>query len=152
MIEIEDMRQWILQVFFYQIITGLFSSASDRSSQCLHKIIEFNHGSWCTSDQKQSKRFTILGLCLNSIHFCSLGSTGSLSFTREMIILRNTSHGENIRVCMGILTTLGIKKYCQILDKNTSPYFHSASLVVWPLAMLKRSHFSELSISRFTTP
>ena len=25
---------------FYQIITGLFSSASDRSSQCLHTIIE----------------------------------------------------------------------------------------------------------------
>ena len=134
MIEIEDMQQWILQVFFYQIITGLF------------------HGCWCASDHKQSKPFTVLGFCLNSINFCSLGSTGSPSSTGEMIILRNSDHGENIRVCMGILTTLGIKKYCQILIKNTSPYFHSASLVVWPLAMLKRSHLSELSIFRFTTP
>ena len=32
---------------------------------------------------------------------------------------------------------LGIKKYSQILNKNISPYFHSASLVIWPLAMLK---------------
>ena len=46
---------------------------------------------------------------------------------------------------------LGIKKYNQILNKNTSPYFHSASLVIWPLTVLKRTHFSELSISRFTT-
>ena len=69
MIEIEDMQQWILQDFFYQIITGLFSSASDRSSQCLHTIIEFNHGCWCASDHKQSKQFSVLGFCLNSIKF-----------------------------------------------------------------------------------
>ena len=40
-------------------------------------------------------------------------------------------------------TTLRNKKYSQILNKNTSPYFHSASLAIGP--------FSELSISRFTT-
>ena len=39
----------------------------------------------------------------------------------------------------------------QILNKNTSPYFHSVSLVIWPLSLMKRIHFSELSISRFST-
>ena len=48
-------------------------------------------------------------------------------------------------------TLLWIKKIQSILNKNTSLYFHSASLVIWPLTMLKRTHFSELSISRFTT-
>ena len=50
-----------------------------------------------------------------------------------------------------IYDLLGIKKFSQILNKNTSPYFHSASLVIWPLTMLKRTHFSELPISRFST-
>ena len=37
-----------------------------------------------------------------------------------MIILRNKSHGEIIRVCMGIFTTaLGNEKISQILNKNT---------------------------------
>ena len=36
--------------------------------------------------------------------------------------------------------------------KNASPYFHSASLVVWTLTLLKRGHYSELSISKFPTP
>ena len=46
-----------------------------------------------------------------------------------MIILRNKSHGEVLRVCMGILTTvLRNEKYGQFLNKNTSPNFHSASL------------------------
>ena len=43
------------------------------------------------------------------------------------------------------------KKYGQILQKNTSPYFNSAALVICPLTMSKRTHFSELSISRSTT-
>ena len=38
------------------------------------------------------------------------------------------------RVCMGIFTTvLRNKKISKILTKNTSPYFHSALLVIWPL-------------------
>ena len=37
-----------------------------------HKVIEFNHGSCLTSDHKQAKRFTVVGLCLNSINFFSL--------------------------------------------------------------------------------
>ena len=54
---------------------------------------------------------------------------------------------------MGIITTaLGKKNYRQILNKNISPYFQSALLVVSPLTMLKRSHFSEFSISRLPTP
>ena len=36
--------------------------------------------------------------------------------------------------------------------KNASPYFHSASLVVWTLTLLKRDYYSELSISKFPTP
>ena len=39
----------------------------------------------------------------------------------------------------------------QILNKNTSPYFHSVSLVIWPLTLMKRTHFSELFTSRFST-
>ena len=81
-----------------------------------------------------------------------LGSvTGGPSSSCEMITLRNKSHSEIIRVCMGIFTAaLRNKKLSQILNTNTSPYFQSALLAIWPLTMLKRSHFSELSISRFT--
>ena len=78
--------------------------------------------------------------------------TGGSSSSCEMIILRNNSHGRIIRVCMGIFTTaLRNKKIRQILKKNTSPYFHSVLLVIWPLTLMKRTHFSELSISRFST-
>ena len=53
---------------------------------------------------------------------------------------------------MGIFTTaLRNKKIRQILKKNTSPYFHSVSFVIWPLTLMKRAHFSELFISRFST-
>lgn len=31
------------------------------------------------------------------------------------------------------------EKYCQLLNKDTSPYFHSASNVVWPLTVLKKA-------------
>ena len=54
-----------------------------------------------------------------------------------------------IRVVAKLLEFLW--EYSQILNKDTSPYFHSASLVIWPLTTLKRTHFSELSISRFTS-
>ena len=68
-----------------------------------------------------------------------------------MIILHNNTHGGIIRVCMRIFTTTQRNKtICQILNKNTSPYFHSVSLVIWPLSLMKRTHFSELSISRFS--
>ena len=79
-------------------------------------------------------------------------TTGGPSSSCEMIILRNKSHGEVLRVCMGILTTvLRNEKYGQFLNKNTSPNFHSALLAIWPLTILKRPHFGELSISKFTT-
>ena len=32
----------------------------------------------------------------------------------------------------------GSKKYSQILNKNTSPYFHSVLPILWPLTMLQR--------------
>ena len=57
--------------------------------------------------------------------------TGGPSSSFGMIILRNFSHGEIIRVCMAIfMTDVRNKKYNQILNTNTSPYFHSASLVI----------------------
>lgn len=57
--------------------------------------------------------------------------TGDPSSSCEMIFLRINSHGGNIRVCMGIFTTaLRNKKILQILNKKTSTYFHSVSLVI----------------------
>ena len=79
-------------------------------------------------------------------------SKGGPSSHCEMIILRNKSHGEIIRFVREYLRALvGVKNDSPILNKNTSPYFHCASLVIKPLTMLKRTHFSELSISRFIT-
>ena len=61
-----------------------------------------------------------------------------------MIILRNNSYGGIIRVCMGIfMIALRNKKIRQILNKNTSPYFHSVSLAIWPLTLMKRAHFKK---------
>ena len=56
-------------------------------------------------------------------------NTGGPSSSCEMIILRNKSHGKIIRVCMGKFMTA---------FRNTK-------------IQLKRTHFSELNISRFTT-
>ena len=42
------------------------------------------------------------------------------------------------------MAALRNKKYGQILNKNTSPYLHGASLAIWPLTMLKRTHFGEV--------
>ena len=61
-----------------------------------------------------------------------------------MIILRNNSYGGIIRICMGIfIIALRNKKIRQILNKNTSPYFHSVSLAIWPLTLMKRAHFKK---------
>ena len=71
--------------------------------------------------------------------------TGSPSSSCEMIIFRNDSHSGIIRV------PLRNKKYVKLSKKNISPYFHSVLLVIWPLTLMKRTHFSELSISRYST-
>ena len=69
-----------------------------------------------------------------------------------MIVSRNNSHGGIIRDCMGICTTaLRNEQIRQFLNKNTSPYFHSVLLVIWPLTLMKKTHFGELSISGFST-
>ena len=82
----------------------------------------------------------------------SRSTTGGPSSSCDMIILRNNRHGGIIRVCMGIFTAaLRNKIIRQILKKNTSPYFYSVTLVIWPLTLMKRTHFSELSISTFST-
>ena len=61
-------------------------------------------------------------------------STGGPSSSCKRIILRSKSHGEIVRVCLGIFTiALRNKKYRQILNKNTSSYFHGALLAIWPL-------------------
>ena len=91
-------------------------------------------------------------LPLAKMHATRCGNTGGPSSSCEMIILPNNSHGGIIRVCMGIFSTaLRNKKMRQIFYKNASPYFHSVSLVNWPLTTLKGTHFNELSISRFST-
>ena len=49
---------------------------------------------------------------------------------------------------MGLFTTsIRNKNISQIVNKNTSPYFYSVFLVVWPLTVLKGTHFTELSIT-----
>ena len=69
--------------------------------------------------------------------------TGGPSSSCEMNILHNNSYGGIIRVYMRIFTTaLRNKTIRQILSKNTSPYFHSVSLVIWPFTSMKRTHFS----------
>ena len=68
------------------------------------------------------------------------------------IIMGLRSASSAIRVCMRYFTTaLRSKTIRQILNQNTSPYFHSVSLVIWPLSLMKSTHFSELSILRFST-
>ena len=66
-------------------------------------------------------------ISVRSVYGYFTPSTGGPSSGCEMIILRNKSHGEIIRVCMAIFTT---EVRNQILNTNTSPYFHSASLVI----------------------
>ena len=52
--------------------------------------------------------------CLERVRAVLYLSTGGLSLSCELIMLRNKSHGEMIRVCMGIFThALGNKKYSQ---------------------------------------
>ena len=69
--------------------------------------------------------------------------------SRVNVTKRNKSHGEVIRVCMGIFTTpLRNIKIQSNSHKNTSPYFHSASFVIWPLTMLKRTLFSKFSFDQ----
>ena len=69
-----------------------------------------------------------------------------------MIILQSKSHGEIITVCRRIFTTaLRNKKISQVLNENTLLYFQSALLVIVTMLLcLKRTHFSESFISRFT--
>ena len=56
--------------------------------------------------------------------------TGAPSSSCEMIILDNNSRSGILRVCMRIFTTtLRNKTIRQILNKNTSSYLHSVSLV-----------------------
>ena len=78
----------------------------------------------------------------------SILTTGGPSSSCEIIIMRNKSHYFD---WVYLRPLLGIKNTVKVSIKNTSPYFHSASLAIWPLTMLKRTHFGELSISRFTT-
>ena len=108
---------------------------------------------WTTYLSK--KRWIPLAHCVQRkwlLKFYVKLSTGGPSSSCKMIILRSNSHGGIMRVCMGIFTTaLRNKTIRQILNKNISPYFHSVSLGIWPLPLVKRTHFSELSISRFST-
>ena len=81
---------------------------------------------------KQTMRFHPRGLRYliedTSNQLIAWGTTGSPSSSCEMIILRNKSHGDYYYSALR-----NEKQYGQILQKNTSPYFHSVSLVIWPL-------------------
>ena len=58
-------------------------------------------------------------------------TTGGSSSFCEMIILRNESHGELKEFVWEYLRQLlGIQNTVKILNKNTSPYLYSASLVI----------------------
>ena len=59
-----------------------------------------------------------------------------------MIILRKNSHGE-IMSLYGNIYDRSKENKSKILTKNTSPYFHSALLFIWPLTTLKGTHFSK---------
>ena len=107
--------------------------------------------------------FTTWALCSSCGHlsYCFLSfsakpsagagrATGGPGASCEKIILHNNRHGGIIRVCMRIFTTaLRNKTIRQILNENNSPYFHSVSLVIQPFTLMKSTHLSELSISRF---
>ena len=68
----------------------------------------------------------------------------------EMIILQNKSQCNYNSLYRNIYNlALRNKKYSQILNKKYLN-FHSVSLVIWLLFMLKKAHFSEISIYRFT--
>ena len=70
-------------------------------------------------------------ISVRSVYGYFTPSIDGSSSSCEMITLRNKSHGENIRVCMAIFTIdVRNKKYDQILNTNTSPYFPSASFVI----------------------
>ena len=115
--------------------------------------------SWFDIHYLSSLLFLRPFVVLLSFFFCQTFSwpgagraTGGPGASCEKIILHNNRHGGIIRVCMRIFTTaLRNKTIRQILNENNSPYFHSVSLVIQPFTLMKSTHFSELSISRFTT-
>ena len=105
--------------------------------------------------------------CLYRLHgFLGFSSpTGGLSSSCEMIISRTNSHAAFMSLYGNIcdrskklkkyvkftikiphLTSSGIEKVSQILNKNASPYFHSVSLTT-----VKETHFNELYTSRLST-
>ena len=79
---------------------------------------------WFSVFAKNSKGFS--DLISGAVFGFSYLNTGGSTFSCEMILLQDNSHGEIKRVCMRIFTTaLRNKKISQILTKNTSPYFPS---------------------------
>ena len=112
--------------------------------------------------------FTTWALCSSCGHlsYCFLSfsakpsagagrATGGPGASYEKIILHNNRHGGIIRVCMRIFTTaLRNTTIRQILNENNPPYFHSVKIIHLTFTayhLMKSTHFSELSISRFST-
>ena len=63
-----------------------------------------------------------------------------------VIILRNSGHGANLRVCMGIFTIrFRRKKFRKFLNKNNIPCVNGVLFVVSLSPFLICGHFSELS-------
>ena len=95
-------------------------------------VMEALKGKQSTGCPLESRRvFARSWLNLSTLLRKAPRTAGGPSSSCEMIILRNKSHGEIIRVCMGMLANALVNKKIQsILNKNTSLYFHSASLVI----------------------
>ena len=146
----EIFRHWVKKLTI-ENQNNIWIRLNPRHDCNLFYNIHFVINSW--NDNKMNRETT--NSCKYLKHDCNLLgclSTGSPSSSCEMIILRNNSYRRIIRVCMGIFTTaLRNKKIRQILNKNTSSYFHSVSLAIWRLTLMKRAHYSELFISRFST-
>ena len=118
--------------------------------------------SWFDIHYLSSLLFLRPFVVLLSFFFCQTFSwpgagraTDSPGASCEKIILHNNRHGGIIRVCMRIFTTaLRNTTIRQILNENNPPYFHSVKIIHLTFTvyhLMKSTHFSELSISRFTT-
>ena len=71
------------------------------------------------------------------------GLTGGPSSSCESLkmILRNSGHGENVRVCIGIFT-ISFRKHCYY--KNVLSYFHDVLLAVYARTFPIKGNFSSL--------
>ena len=116
-------------IAFWQFFRSVFRFLCQKTSVfrfwCSLQFMNFPFFSiWFSVFAKNSNGFS--DLISGAVFGFSYLNTGGSTFSCEMILLQDNSHGEIKRVCMRIFTTaLRNKKISQILTKNTSPYFPS---------------------------